>query len=579
MCILKHGSGRRLRVVALGFGACALASTLAAPDLTSSPDHHWESPEQDPVFLIRSVMVNGRALPVLQNESLYLPAQPDTTTFTFAPNPQATNIPLRFRGQLDGYEQEWHERSALMRMLIRFIDANQRDIADQVFEVQGESPGWTGSFTDSPWVRRKEVITVPAGADRFWVVISSAGPPEAVGAFAIRNLVVFPAEGDTNGIRLIPPVKRDASKAAVEAMEVSPGGWGRSGIRPADARLLRYGPGAEVALAILDDHPLGHADWGTAKLQGPKLTPGQKLTFEWEEVYSIGVADYGRADYMNLPAGLYRFRMEALDLMGIPTGRGFSRLVIVPVAAWKTLWFWVAIGVALCGMATVGWRLVESRRMKRQVMDLERQRALEQERFRIAQDIHDDLGARVAQISLLSSTAQEKESLSVAEAREELGMVSRMSRELVAALYETVWAVSPENDHLDSLVSYICQVADQMCAVAGIKCRFAIQDMPPAIFIPGPVRHNVIMAVKEAIHNVITHGRASEIQIGIRKEQEILSIQVSDNGCGFDPGTSGRGNGLANMERRLRSIGGRCVVVSQPGAGTKVTFEFPLPIS
>jgi hypothetical protein len=65
------------------------------------------------------------------------------------------------------------------------------------------------------------------------------------------------------------------------------------------------------------------------------------------------------------------------------------------------------------------------------------------------------LGARVAQISLLSSTAQEKESLSVAEARAELGMVSRMSRELVAALYETVWAVSPENDHLDSLVSYI----------------------------------------------------------------------------------------------------------------------------
>jgi signal transduction histidine kinase len=253
--------------------------------------------------------------------------------------------------------------------------------------------------------------------------------------------------------------------------------------------------------------------------------------------------------------------------------------MIVPVAAWKTLWFWVAIGVALFGMATVGWRLAESRRMKRQVMNLERQRALEQERFRIAQDIHDDLGARVAQISLLSSTAQEKESLSVAEAREELGLVSRMSRELVAALYETVWAVSPENDHLDSLVSYICQVADQMCAVAGIKCRFEIQDMPLTIFIAGPVRHNVIMAMKEALHNVITHGHASEIQIGIRQEHYFLRIQVSDNGCGFDPGASRRGNGLDNMERRLRSIGGRCAVASQPGAGTKVTFEFPLPIS
>jgi hypothetical protein len=58
-------------------------------------------------------------------------------------------------------------------------------------------------------------------------------------------------------------------QSGVEATEVSPAGWGRGGIRPADARLLRYGPGPEVALAILDDHPQGHADWNTAKAKGP----------------------------------------------------------------------------------------------------------------------------------------------------------------------------------------------------------------------------------------------------------------------------------------------------------------------
>ena len=81
----------------------------------------------------------------------------------------------------------------VMRMVIRFIDAHQRDIAEQVFAVTGESAGWTGSFADSPWVRRHEVITVPAGAVRFWVVVSSAGPPEAVGAFAVRRLAVAPS--------------------------------------------------------------------------------------------------------------------------------------------------------------------------------------------------------------------------------------------------------------------------------------------------------------------------------------------------------------------------------------------------
>jgi len=84
------------------------------------------------------------------------------------------------------------------------------------------------------------------------------------------------------------------------------------------------------------------------------------------------------------------------------------------------------------------------------------------------------------------------------------------------------------------------------------------------------------MAVKEAIHNVIKHGHASEIQISLRQANNALSIQISDNGCGFNPATNLRGNGLDNMDRRMRSLQGNCSVTSQPGAGTKITFEFPL---
>ena len=581
MCILKLGGSRRFLAAVVGLGALALAAPalLSQSSQNLPPNHVVDSTDQDPLFMIRSVTVNGRAVSGLSNESLQLPAHPETTSFAYAPNPQASNPPLRFRCQLDGYESGWHERSLEMRMLIRFLDVNQQNIGEKVFVVRGESPGWTGSFSDSPWVRRTEVVTVPPEAVRFWVVISSAGPPEAVGAFAVRNLVVWSSPGDTNGFLLIPPVKRDAGKTAVEAAEVSPVGWYRGGLRPADARLLRSGPGAEVALAIVDDHPQAHADWNTSKVQGPELTPGVTLTFKWEEVYSIGKAYNANVDYTNLPSGLYRFRMEALNVMGVPTGRTSSRLVTVPVAAWKTLWFWVATGVALFALAAGGGRLSGWRRMKRQVQQMERQRVVEQERFRIAQDIHDDLGARAAQISLLSSAAQDNESLSVAEARVELGLVSRMSRELVAALYETVWAVSPENDHLDSLVSYVGQLADQMCAVAHLKCRFESPDMPPGIFIAGPARHNVVMAVKEAIHNAIKHGHASEIQISIRLATGVLNIHVSDNGCGFDPAVKVRGNGLNNMERRMRSLQGSCSVSSQPGAGTKVILEFPLPIT
>ncbi len=584
MCNLKHDGGKSFFAAVLGGAAFAVASILAAPAATAQgkrdipSDQAADSKEQKPPLMLRSVVVNNRDLSGVSDESLHLPAHPETTTFTYGPNPLAVDVPLRFRCQLDGFEQKWHERSEVMRMLIRFIDANQRDLAEQVFTVRGESPGWTGSFTDSPWVHRQEVVAVPAGAAHFWVVISSAGPPEAVGAFAIRNLVVRPSEGDTNVIRMIPPVKPDDSKAAEEATKVSPAGWGRAGLRPTDARLLRCGPGSEVALAILDDYPQGHADWNTARVQGPELKPGETLTFEWEEVYSIGMADYGKVDYTNLPAGLYRFRMEPLNLMGVPIGRNISQLVTVPVAAWKTLWFWVAVGGALFAMSAGSWRLSAWRRMKRQVQDLERLRDLEQERFRIAQNIHDDLGARVTEIALLSSSAQLKPNLSD-EARAEFGAVSRLTNDLVRALYETVWAVNPKNDNLDSLASFVCQMANQMCAQAQLRCRLEIPDLPDEVPVASPIRHNVIMTVKEAIHNVIKHGQASEIQICLRQAGSAVTLQISDNGCGFDPAVTVRGNGLDNMERRMRSLQGSCSVASRPGAGTKVALEFPLPIA
>ena len=205
-------------------------------------------------------------------------------------------------------------------------------------------------------------------------------------------------------------------------------------------------------------------------------------------------------------------------------------------------------------------------------------RDLEQERFRIAQNIHDDLGARVTEIALLSSSAQLKPNLSP-EARAEFGAVTRLTNDLVRALYETVWAVNPKNDHLDSLASFVCQMANQMCAQAQLRCRLEIPDLLDDVPVASPIRHNVIMAVKEAIHNVIKHGHASEIQISLRQAGRVLTLQVSDNGCGFDPVVAVRGNGLDNMQRRMRSLQGSCWVVSQPGAGTKVTFEFPLPVA
>lgn len=108
MCLLKQ-SGCKLFLAAL-VGIGGFVPLLAASASPSNPA--GDAPEPVAELILRSVEVNGRALSGVSNESLNLPAQPDTTTFTFAPNPQASNRPVRFRGQLDGFEPGWHERTA-----------------------------------------------------------------------------------------------------------------------------------------------------------------------------------------------------------------------------------------------------------------------------------------------------------------------------------------------------------------------------------------------------------------------------------------------------------------------------------
>ncbi len=206
---------------------------------------------------------------------------------------------------------------------------------------------------------------------------------------------------------------------------------------------------------------------------------------------------------------------------------------------------------------------------------LKQQRALEQERLRIAHDIHDDLGARVTQISLLSAMAQDNPALPD-KARADFGKVSRMARELVSALYETVWAVNPENDNLEALGNYLCQMVKQLCERTPLRCRFHVQDLPHDVQLSSQTRHNISMAVKEAVHNIIKHARASEVTIRMAFTGGVLDVSVHDDGSGFQPSDNIPGNGLTNMKRRLQSIGGTCVVESGSRHGTTVRMHLAI---
>ena len=213
--------------------------------------------------------------------------------------------------------------------------------------------------------------------------------------------------------------------------------------------------------------------------------------------------------------------------------------------------------------------------MRTEIARFKQERALDRERLRIARDIHDDLGARVTHISLISAMGSQKAS-DPEQARAAFEQISHLTRDLVFALYQTVWAVDPENDSLESLVDHLCQIAGKQCAPANIRCRLYVDSLPPPLAVSSEARHNISMSVSEAVHNAVKHSKADEISLTVKIPDSGLDISVSDNGSGFDPQRTGLGHGLANMRSRMEQIGGTVVLAPDKGKGTKVLFSVPL---
>jgi signal transduction histidine kinase len=520
---------------------------------------------------IQYVNVAGKSLPFRDKDGVSIGPFPDNIVFGFGPTTNATEPPLRLRYCLWGYENTWHEAISDMSFNVRFYNSAGDLIIQNNYPVNGESTGWTGSLKTSSLTHRRETLVVPPQAERLFIVISSAGPPDTVGIYVVANLVVFKSSGNLGNVVLFQSPFENAH--GDHAGDDPPAGWIRDGYRPSMARIVKFGQDPQTkAFAILDEDRTSHGEWHNIFESAPQVTPGDTLVVEWNEMYSMGSGNLRQVSYAGLPPGHYTFRVQGLDVMGRLTGAEASVAVLVAEPFWKTSWFWGAIVIAVMALMTGISRYFVWHRMRLEMVRLKHQRELEQERLRIAHDIHDDLGARVTQISLLSAMSQEN-SAYPDKARADFGRVSKMSRDLVSALYETVWAVNPENDNLDALGNYLRQMVKQLCEQTALRCRFHVQELPHEVQVSSQTRHNITMAVKEAVHNIIKHARASEVTIRIAFAGGVLDVFVQDNGSGFQPDGSFPGNGLSNMKQRLQNIGGSCFVESAPGQGTTIRMR------
>ena len=286
----------------------------------------------------------------------------------------------------------------------------------------------------------------------------------------------------------------------------------------------------------------------------------------------------------NLPPRDYRLRVTACDSEGVWNATGATVTFEVRPFFYQTLTFRLLASAAVIAAISLAVRRAATRKYRRQLARMEQQHAIERDRARIAKDIHDDVGAGLTQITLLTELARREPDQTGAN----LERITESARTLTKAMDEIVWAVDPQHDTLIGLMDYISAYAEDFLRVAGIRCRMDLPAALPSVGVDAELRYNLFLALKEALNNVVKHAKATEVWLRLRVEPKSFTLVVEDNGQGLmdqDRATSASadrlssGSGLKNMKKRLATVGGRCVIHSETGRGTRVEMTAAINIA
>jgi signal transduction histidine kinase/ligand-binding sensor domain-containing protein len=284
------------------------------------------------------------------------------------------------------------------------------------------------------------------------------------------------------------------------------------------------------------------------------------------------------ARYPYLPPGKYRFEVAACNDDGRWNAPAVGAAFAVLPYFWQTGWFSTAVVLLLLGLTAAAIRFLERRRYHARLARLQLESQTERERERIARDLHDELGSSLTRISMLSDLGQSRDN-STEQLKSRVEKISNFAVRTARSLDEIVWAVNPRNDSFRSLLEYLMQFAREVFEDTPILCRFRITEDLPQSPLPPEMRHNIFLAVKEALTNVLKHSQATEVVLSAQIVAGQLEISIQDDGGGFDPRsleTIGR-NGLVNMRQRIEGLGGRFSIQTIPGRSTTISISLQTP--
>jgi signal transduction histidine kinase len=269
-----------------------------------------------------------------------------------------------------------------------------------------------------------------------------------------------------------------------------------------------------------------------------------------------------------LAPGKYTFEVRALnsDREVSPTPARVTFTILAPV--WQRPWF-AALGMLVVGVLLYGaYRYRVSRLLE-----------LERVRTRIASDLHDDIGAALSRIAVLSEVARLEAGGDTGPVPARLSVIASASREVLDSMNDIVWAINPRRDQVRDLIQRMRRFASDIFTARAIAFAFRAPQDDRSVPVTADVRRHIFLVFKEAVNNIVRHSGATQADVDIRVDGNWMTLTVCDNGRGFDPARRGEGHGLVSMHDRARMMGGRLEVTAQRGGGTMLRLTAPLNVA
>lgn len=245
-----------------------------------------------------------------------------------------------------------------------------------------------------------------------------------------------------------------------------------------------------------------------------------------------------------------------------------------PVLAKNYDWvYFLAAVFAIIIVAILTTRYLVQRKLRKKIRAFEEQERLNRERQRISREMHDDIGAGLTQIILMSESAKNN---TTGSGSRELEDIADTSRRLVSSMSEIIWSLSPENKTLEQLFAYMREQLHKQLDYAEISYTLDLPEGSGNIQLRNEQCRNLLLVTKEIVNNTIKHSGATSLKISASVTGQQVIFTVEDNGRGFDSLQVSGGNGLRNIRHRVEELGGQLELRTAPGEGCYYRYVIPL---